>query len=330
MNLTVCKVPPRSRLYHLEPEGLGTPYIECLSSYFTRIARAHSVSIRKLFAWELLPLLQVTPSDNSQRERKYGSINLTAAFSTVNGSSEQTRTWVRGLETLTKRKSLRFLTALPLGNSVSSEQLIKKTLSWCPRCFQEWRQIGREIYYPLLWTFIPIDVCPLHNQQLAQVCNHCRREQPRVLRNHAPVGYCLWCRNWLGQGSDVRAIKRNVSPQQLWFATAMSEWISAAQNIDLIPTRQKLARTIATLINITTGGNAEAFSHLVGSYWPRAVYWRAGATSMRLSNLLKICFVFDINLSEILINEEINTDLTIRRKLPIGSKVRGLSTESSR
>lgn len=36
-------IPPRSRLYSLKPEGLGTPYTESLTSYLTRLAKAHSV-----------------------------------------------------------------------------------------------------------------------------------------------------------------------------------------------------------------------------------------------------------------------------------------------
>ncbi len=37
------EIPKRSRLYFLEPIGVGTPYTESLSSYLTRLAQEHCV-----------------------------------------------------------------------------------------------------------------------------------------------------------------------------------------------------------------------------------------------------------------------------------------------
>ena len=34
-------MPPRSRLFNLNPTGLGTPAVECLASYIHRLAAAH-------------------------------------------------------------------------------------------------------------------------------------------------------------------------------------------------------------------------------------------------------------------------------------------------
>ena len=35
--------PPRTRLYRLEPIGLGTSMVECVSSYIHRLAAAHGI-----------------------------------------------------------------------------------------------------------------------------------------------------------------------------------------------------------------------------------------------------------------------------------------------
>jgi hypothetical protein len=43
----VAPVSP-SKLYHLEPIGIGTPLIESLTSYVSRLANAHSVILRTL------------------------------------------------------------------------------------------------------------------------------------------------------------------------------------------------------------------------------------------------------------------------------------------
>jgi hypothetical protein len=36
-------LPPRSRLYHLSPIGVGTSEVESLTGYLVRLAAAHSV-----------------------------------------------------------------------------------------------------------------------------------------------------------------------------------------------------------------------------------------------------------------------------------------------
>src|SRR2546427_5615316 len=49
--------PPRSRLYSLEPIGIGTPEVESVSSYLNRLAQAHCVTVSALITHELLPHL---------------------------------------------------------------------------------------------------------------------------------------------------------------------------------------------------------------------------------------------------------------------------------
>ena len=44
-----------SRLFHLQPMGVGTPYVESLTSYIKRLAEAHSVSPGVLLSKEILP-----------------------------------------------------------------------------------------------------------------------------------------------------------------------------------------------------------------------------------------------------------------------------------
>ena len=50
-------IPSRSRLYSLEPIGIGTPWTESLASYVSRLADAHTVRVRELVVHELLPFL---------------------------------------------------------------------------------------------------------------------------------------------------------------------------------------------------------------------------------------------------------------------------------
>lgn len=56
-NLELPPIPPRSRLYHLEPRGVGTSEVESLTSYLTRLAKAHCVPLTKLAELEFGPWL---------------------------------------------------------------------------------------------------------------------------------------------------------------------------------------------------------------------------------------------------------------------------------
>jgi len=50
-------IPPRSRLFSLEPVGIGTPGVESLTGYVARLATTHGVLVRRLVEDEILPLL---------------------------------------------------------------------------------------------------------------------------------------------------------------------------------------------------------------------------------------------------------------------------------
>nr|WP_236116925.1 TniQ family protein [Hassalia byssoidea] len=49
-------IPPRSRLYNLEPIGIGTPYVESLTGYVIRLAEQHCITTRQLLLNEIAPL----------------------------------------------------------------------------------------------------------------------------------------------------------------------------------------------------------------------------------------------------------------------------------
>lgn len=47
-DMNIPAIPPRSRLYRLEPVGIGTPYVESLTSYIARLAAEHCVTPKNL------------------------------------------------------------------------------------------------------------------------------------------------------------------------------------------------------------------------------------------------------------------------------------------
>ncbi len=73
------EIPNRSRLYFLEPIGVGTPYTESLSSYLCRLAQEHCVTPQKLIMGEIAPLIM---GDN------YHSQMLSKNVSPIFGNSD--------------------------------------------------------------------------------------------------------------------------------------------------------------------------------------------------------------------------------------------------
>lgn len=135
-SLTLPAYSPHSRLYALEPLGLGTPNIESLTSYVSRLAEAHSVSLRTLVIQELLPLLKrdylFNPFGNS-----LDAFWIEAARA-LNGTGILATDWAQALECLTLRTDLRFLTLLPWAAVLTQQRLLRITRAWCPDCFVEW------------------------------------------------------------------------------------------------------------------------------------------------------------------------------------------------
>ena len=43
-DVSIPPIPPRSRLYRLEPIGIATPYVESLTSDITRLAGEHCLT----------------------------------------------------------------------------------------------------------------------------------------------------------------------------------------------------------------------------------------------------------------------------------------------
>jgi hypothetical protein len=57
--------PPHSDLYHLEPIGLGTPMVESLTSYVSRLADMHSVHPFLITTRMIVPCLEGAHPDRA-------------------------------------------------------------------------------------------------------------------------------------------------------------------------------------------------------------------------------------------------------------------------
>jgi len=65
----VFNVPSRSRLYSFAPVGIGTPHVESLSGYITRLAEAHVLSIGDIVGRESMERTPSFATDFPSTER---------------------------------------------------------------------------------------------------------------------------------------------------------------------------------------------------------------------------------------------------------------------
>lgn len=212
------KVPARSRLYHLEPVGLETIWVESLTSYIARLAEHHQVTTEKLVLTEIAPRM-------IQKGYKAGSRSINRLFRVYESLAEcnETRgliatTLIQALEELTLRSDLSHLSVLKEASQLFKFSQLYRRQSWCPVCYQEWLMAGRVIYNPLIWLIRDNQTCLHHKQQaLVDECPYCRKQFP-PLTKHSRPGYCSRCRKWLGYSPQSEALDSQDSPDRefLW------------------------------------------------------------------------------------------------------------------
>ena len=181
-NLNYPPIPARSRLFPLEPIGIGTPYVESLTSYLTRLAEAHTVHLGVLASKEIKP---VVPKSYKSKDL-FGIKHHTGS---VNGTGTIATDVVQALEKLTMRNELASLTLLRWSHVFPQRQLNRHTKAWRPVCYQNWYSNNKTIYDPLMWSFQAVDICLEHKIPLQTYCPSCLSELPPLANNSRP-GYC--------------------------------------------------------------------------------------------------------------------------------------------
>jgi TniQ len=189
-----------SRLYRLQPLGLGTASVESLTSYILRLSAAHQVPVWVLVAREIGPAF----SEQTVMGKNGVCDLFNRLAGSLNGNNATAQEAARVLRNLTCHPELRRLTMLGCGRSVAPAPLMKVNQAWCPACLQDWKDRQAPIYYPLLWSLGPVTFCPAHHARLAAACTICDLQWLPITR-HARAGFCPRCCSWLG-ARDTRAL----------------------------------------------------------------------------------------------------------------------------
>lgn len=286
------EIKQHSRLYHIKPIGVGSPMVESLTSYITRLAEDHSLPLDKLFLQEILLHLNTLKRDYTVPKDLKRFLQIS---SSMNGVSDMASNQVCALEHLTLRSDIRYLTMLIWADVLPSRGLIRHTRAWCPSCYEEWRLSNQVIYDPLLWALVVVTVCPRHHQRLQLKCPYldCQHEQFH-LTSHYYLGYCTRCHRWLGNfisnKRENQLLENEETSYQKWICKMIGEMFSEAPTLSIFPQRSNLTAMLIESVDKLTGGNFKAFSRLIDCN-PKSVWnWTQGHAIPTLGSLMNICF----------------------------------------
>jgi transcriptional regulator with XRE-family HTH domain len=285
-----------SKLYCLKPIGIGTPMVESLTSYISRLAYAHSVLLRTLVTNEILPNLNRT---HLYREGQTAYAHLTTFWkrsAILNGTCSTSSNWVSTIEQLTQRNDLRCLTMLTFANVLSWRELVRPTQAWCPLCYEEWRKKEQVLYQPLIWQLTAISNCSQHHIPLHLHCPYkdCGRALPPLGPRFQP-GYCTHCNRWLGmpfQAEARQAISRGEQEWQLWIGQAVGELLASVPDLITIPDQDVFSTSISVHVNRAMRGNFSEFARQVQFHRRTVWEWAQGLQVPKLDTLLRICSYF--------------------------------------
>jgi hypothetical protein len=287
-------LPPRSQLYALEPIGIGTSQVECLTSYIIRLAATHRLETGVLLRKILIPTLN-KPSLWKNNRANMGA--LLSEANALNGVGNQASEWVELLELMTGRAGLQALTLLRWANVLPAKDLLRQTRAWCPACYATWREQHHAIYDLLLWAFRVVEWCPLHKQRLHERCPapECQRPIPWLERRTRP-GYCPYCYEWLGipvPGGEHLAAQED-EPWQVWVGQMVGALLSMNQALPLMPSRNHLTASLVSCIEQVTYGNQNAFAERLGLERSRVRVWWHGRAIPLFPQLLQLCYQLDL------------------------------------
>jgi TniQ len=273
-DMATPQVPPRSRFFNLEPVGLGTGLVESLTSYFSRLAQAHSVSPGALHHHEVMK------QGAGRRNMFTCGINFRARCFTsgINSIGGVAADFVSALSTLTSRSDLAYLTMIPWKTLFPPQMLRRGVAAWCPVCLTSWEKAGKAVYVPLLWALEVVKFCPYHRCQLQLTCPHCGLPQP-LIGQCSWVGFYTRCKRWLGldSGKDdsqrYSVVQQETSDWEIWVANQMTELIETGFRNPLLLTRHQLSRVVRIGADLE---GLSGFARILGVSSTAVNEWRMG------------------------------------------------------
>jgi AraC-like DNA-binding protein len=275
----------------LAPIGIGTPLVESLTSYLTRLAHAHGVTVESLAAAEIAPLA----NKSAQAARAKFSIDS----HNLNGLEAWTTLTLAALTRLTRRDDLAFLTMQPWAKVLLRQNLLRPQLAWCPACFRQWQQAGQTLYIPLLWTLKPDVLCPQHQQPLCDRCPNLDCGRPlRLINSRVRLGHCPYCRRWLGDATDPAPVDHTppADVDRLWLTGQLARLLAAAPTLAARADQALFARNFKRCVAASAPGSVQGLAQELRVSASPFFGWIHRGHPPQLPVLARVCQQLDVSM----------------------------------
>ncbi|WP_088104109.1 TniQ family protein [Halalkalibacter urbisdiaboli] len=289
LELDKINIPPRSILYNLEPIGIGTPYVESLTSYISRLAECHNLNPNRLVCKTFVPYIKTESRINSFLK---GSLGPKKEY--INGNSPISLEYVSALEELTTRKDLIYLT-MNSWSGLLTKNVIGKSRKWCPNCLNEAKNNRTEVYEPLIWYIKDIQLCDKHNVILEDRCPKCERNLNFLHANYI-VGHCQYCFTWLGYESH-NTIEKN--EYQVFLLESFGYLIMNATKLNALPTRLQVGYVLNRLIEDNDFKSPREFANWFGLSYQSIYSWIKNVQRPSIDVFFKIYQKTNLSINDI-------------------------------
>ena len=292
---TRVSVPARSRLFGLEPIGVGSYNSEGLISYLTRLAKVHCISPRLMIRTEFLPRMREV---NAARHAEFFSDYA----KTLQSTGKFARKFVAMTEELTCRDELVLLSALPWCEIIPSigTGLMTQHPKWCIDCLSEDRANHHNPYFRLSWGYALYQVCSRHHLKLVDECPWCGKHQP-FFPCHADLSRCNYCYGWLGTCMAEENIATN--QEQLWRSNAIEDMVIHGKNAKSQVTGELFRNRLTLLVNIVADGQKTRLSDMLGLTRSTIGTWITKRQRPLFPQFLYLCHQLGLMPSEFLLGD---------------------------
>lgn len=275
-----------TKLFKLEPQGMGTSMVESLSGYIARLASEHCISTGRLFMDVFTPYLKKHYLNKIAEKGGNGFYDFAHM---INGNSNAAEEFSSMLNDLTGNTNLQKLTMLRFAKAIPQRGLLRTVRVWCPRCYEEMKQSDLGIVYdPLIWSIKVITICRKHRDELTELCSVCSKTNLFLDRRSSP-GVCLHCNSWLG---EAKAIKMDESDHESQNKSKMVEQLLKSQQTLMKDEVMYSLRHIVSHENSNITAVARKLSIPKSTFWA----WYNGMNLPTLSDVLRICNKCGINI----------------------------------
>jgi hypothetical protein len=302
-------LPARSRLYSLQPIGIGSQLSESLTSYVSRLAEAHRVRLSTVVLHEIVPHFH-----RRSIATDGGANELLSHFNgSLNGTGRTGARLLQIVESLTGQDLV--ATTMQRWSSVlASRNLLKEMQAWCPDCLEVWRATNQPVYIPLLWQLKAVNVCPVDGCDLVDICPNCQRRHRPFSWNWKP-GLCPKCGVYLGnagrRGADRLYANNSVRKREMFKTESIVEILEQNPKLQSSPSLATFADNISELTNLLAGGVASNFATLVGVSHDTIDKWRSMKQAPQLPRLISIGYRLGLSPMRLLCNSIRQEGITI-------------------